>query len=115
MSDNIETQLKLMMLQLQRSALIDTQTLFQLMIDKGICSIDDILATKDNIECNNSDVHRLDQEIANLKGEELTVPTHNNATLLSQLQKLLKELPVANSTSISTLYSDNKGGGEVDG
>lgn len=93
--NNLKTQLELMMLQLQRSALIDTQTVFQILIDKGVCSADDIVSAKDTIECSNEDVRRLDEQIAKLQGKEYK-PKVNKSLLMDQLKQLLSQLNSAN-------------------
>lgn len=94
MDDSKEFQLQF--LQLQRSALIDTQTLFQIMIEKGICTVDDITQTRESVECNHPDVRRIDKEIATIKGEEYTGPQSNSisnkSALLNQLKDLVKSL-----------------------
>lgn len=90
--DDLKSQLELMMLQLQRSALIDTQTLFQLLIEKGICTVDEITSMRGSVENTNSDVRRIDQQIAELKGEEYkpALSISNKTELMNQLRKLLK-------------------------
>jgi len=94
-SNDVESKLKLMMLQLQRSALIDTQTLFQILIDKNICSVDDIVCTRSEIETNNEDVHKLDSQIAKLcQHADVPLNTLPKSVLMQQLKELLKDLNV---------------------
>jgi len=98
---DLKSQLELMMLQLQRSALIDTQTLFQLLIEKEICTLDEITSMRNTVESNNGDVRRLDQQIAELKGEPYRPPLSisNKSELVNQLRKLLQsELNSLDST-----------------
>ena len=93
MDDSKEFQLQF--LQLQRSALIDTQTLFQLMIEKGICTVDEITQTRESVEINNPDVERISKEIAELQGVSYTKPKlipKVSPELLSQLKELIANL-----------------------
>ena len=85
--DNI----KLQLLQLQRSALIDTQTCLQLMLDKGICSLDDVLDARARIEAENEDVKKLSEQILSLGG---TLPQADlgTGTKRAELQDQLKQL-----------------------
>ena len=89
-----EDNFKLLFLELQRSALIDTQTIFQLLIEKEICTVDEITQMRQTVECNNADVARIDQEIAAAKGEKYipkSLPRDTKKALMEQLQKLLQE------------------------
>ena len=98
-----ESNFDLHFLELQRSALIDTQTLFQIMIEKGICTVDEILSVHDRIESNNPDVRQLDNAIAELKGEEVVPRNNSKSALLAQLQEMKKEL-------MSRFEENNKNG-----
>jgi hypothetical protein len=99
---NIEdelAELSISLLQLQRSALIDTQTVMQVMIDKGLCDLSDLVETRSRIEKESDDIKRIDQEIVNRGGTVCMTPVPenvgNNAQLqkqLDQLQKLLTEM-----------------------
>ena len=91
---NTSDDFNLKFLQLQRSALIDTQTLFQLMIEKGICTVDEILATRETVEANNPDVARIDKEIESITGEPLkpSVAQQSKSALLDQLRDLIQVL-----------------------
>lgn len=86
-----EDELKLQLLQLQRSALIDTQTCMQLLIDKGICTLDDIFDARARIETENPDVIRLNAEIEKLGGN---IPETDSSAVSkkSEIQDQLKEL-----------------------
>ena len=91
--EDLKLHLETMMLQLQRSALIDTQTLFQIMIEKEICSIDEITEARSQVEENNKDVQRIDTEIEKLTGQrpkKYTQPIKSE--LLDELKSLLNQL-----------------------
>lgn len=93
MDDSKEFQLQF--LQLQRSALIDTQTLFQIMIEKGICTVDEIAQTRESVEINNPDVERISKEIAELQGVSYIKPKQTpkvSPELLNQLKELIANL-----------------------
>lgn len=92
MIKNVDDELRIMMLQLQRSALIDTQTLFQLLIEKGICSVEEITQLRQTIELNNEDVARIDNQIADLQGVERPNKQLNKTELKDQLRMLLKDI-----------------------
>lgn len=89
------TEFQLQFLQLQRSALIDTQTLFQIMVEKGICTVDEIAQARNSVECNNPDVERISREIAELQGVSYIKPKPTpkvSPELLSQLKELIASL-----------------------
>lgn len=90
MSNELDN-IKLQLLQLQRSALIDTQTCLQLMLDKGICSLDDVLDARARIEAENEDVKKLSEQILSLGG---TLPQADlgRGTKRAELQDQLKQL-----------------------
>lgn len=81
-------------LQLQRSALIDTQTLFQILIDKGVCTLDEILAIRENVEQNNPDVIRIGNQIESITGElpKSNVQQQSKSALMNQLKDLIQSL-----------------------
>lgn len=91
-------ELEIALLQLQRSALIDTQTVLQLMLNKGIVQMDDIIETRSRIEHENSDVKRLDSAILAKGGQLIETPQPDLNTYtsvksqLKQLEELLKQL-----------------------
>lgn len=92
------SELEIALLQLQRSALIDTQTVLQLMLNKGIVQMDDIIETRSRIEHENSDVKRLDSAILAKGGQIIETPQPDPNTYtsvksqLKQLEELLKQL-----------------------
>lgn len=104
----LSDELRIEMLQLQKAALIDTQTIFQILVDKGICAVDEVVSTRERIEAANPDVHSLDVKIANLKGEEL--PQQPSKTeLLAQLRQLIDSLNISPSTlNISEVEKDDR-------
>ena len=93
-----DKEFQIALLELQRSALIDTQTLFQILIEKDVCSVDEILSKRAQIENTNPDVASLDLKICNLKGEspvnktlsEVIEKMGNNST--SDRNELMKQL-----------------------
>lgn len=90
-ADQIQ-ELQIALLQLQRSALIDTQTVMQLMIEKGICDIEDIINTRKKIETESEDIHRIDQDIQGHGGMILQTPTPESMSKKDELRKQLSEL-----------------------
>lgn len=95
MTKSIPEQLKdleIALLQLQRSALIDTQTVMQLMIDKGICDVEDLVNTRSKIETENKDILRIDEQIKELGGEVITTPIPESKAKKDELKKQLNEL-----------------------
>ena len=84
--------LEIALLQLQRSALIDTQTIMQLLVDKGICSIDDIVSTRSKIETENKDILRIDEQIKELGGTVIATPVPEGKIKKDALKKQLGEL-----------------------
>lgn len=84
--------LEIALLQLQRSALIDTQTVMQLLVDKGICSIDDIVSTRSKIETENKDILRIDEQIKELGGTVTATPIPESKIKKDALKKQLGEL-----------------------
>ena len=77
---------KIAFLQLQRSALIDTQTIFQLLVEKGICNVDDIAATRQKVEMSDGSVKQIDAEIARLRGEEIDIDFND---VIAKLRNIL--------------------------
>ena len=95
MTKNIGAQLnelQIALLQLQRSALIDTQTIMQLMIDKGICDSEDIINTRSRIEDESEDIIRIDGEIKQHGGQVIKTPTPESVTHKEDLKKQLHQL-----------------------
>lgn len=97
--DSSSREFQAQFLQLQRSALIDTQTLFQLMIEKGICTVDEILETRESVEASNPDVSRIDKEIEAVTGQapKVTVQQQSKTALMNQLRDLIQELNSAST------------------
>lgn len=89
---NDEHKFEILFLKLQRSALIDTQTLFQIMIEKGICTLDEIMTAHETVEQNNPDVKRIDDQLFELTGEHIQPLISKKTLLLDQLQQLKAEL-----------------------
>lgn len=93
MSINDElAELNISLLQLQRSALIDTQTVMQVMIDKGLCDLSDLVETRSRIEKESHDVKRIDEEIVSKGGTVCAAPIPENVGNKTQLQKQLDQL-----------------------
>ena len=95
MTRNIQEQLKdieIALLQLQRSALIDTQTIMQLMIDKGICDTEDIVNTRAKIENESEDISRIDEQIVASGGEVTKTPLSTSVANKEDMKKQLREL-----------------------
>ena len=90
------SEIEIALLQLQRSALIDTQTIMQLMIDKGICDVEDIVNTRSRIEHESEDVKRIDNQIKQCGGVVSITPLPddiaNKEELKKQLYTLIQEL-----------------------
>ena len=76
---------KIAFLQLQRSALIDTQTIFQLLVEKGTCNVDEVTATRQKVEMNDGSVKQIDAEIARLRGEEIDIDFNDVITKLRNI------------------------------
>lgn len=89
-------QLQIGLLQLQRSALIDTQAIMQILIDCEICTSEDIVNTRQKIEDTSPEVKRIDQEILASGGEisrtPLTEKQQNVQEQMNVLKDLLKQL-----------------------
>lgn len=89
-------ELQIALLQLQRSALIDTQTVMQLLIDKEICTTEEIVETRSKIETESKDIQRIDEQIASYGGHVKHTPlpesVANKQDLKKQLAELLKQL-----------------------
>lgn len=95
MTKSISEQLKelqLNMLQLQRSALIDTQTLFQLMIDKGVCDVEDIVSTRTRVETDNEAILNIDEQIEHCGGTVSPTPVPDSIAAKEDLKAQLIEL-----------------------
>ena len=86
------TELQLALLQLQRSALIDTQTVMQLMIDKGICDTEDIVTTRSRIENESEDILRIDKQIEDCGGSVVSTPVPESISNKEDLKKQLHDL-----------------------
>ena len=105
MTKNIGVQLnelQIALLQLQRSALIDTQTVMQLMIDKGICDSEDIVNTRNRIENESEDILRIDHEIEQYGGHVNKTPTPESISNKEDLKKQLHNLLLQLNDQIST-------------
>lgn len=85
-------ELEIALLQLQRSALIDTQTIMQLMIDKGICSVDDMVSTRSKIEQDSLDIWKIDKQIVEHGGQITQTPLSDSLSKKEDLKKELKNL-----------------------
>ena len=93
--NSLENQIKelnISLLQLQRSALLDTQTILQLMLDKNMCSVDDILAARNKVSSESRDIERIDKAIVSAGGSPLSVPDPDDSVLLNDPKHQLKEL-----------------------
>lgn len=87
--------IEIALLQLQRSALIDTQAIMQIMLDKGLCTLEDILDTRSRIEDNSPDVKRIDDQIVSCGGTVVATPSsdvHKSSDSTEDQLRLLKEL-----------------------
>ena len=95
MTDELKD-LQLSLLLLQRSALIDIQTVLQVMVDKGLCTLADIEEARCRIESDNPDIQRINAQIVEQGGEIPASPVlenHTNMqTQLNTLRDLLKQL-----------------------
>lgn len=93
---------KLELLELQRSALIDIQTILQLLVDKGICNGTDIIETRARIETSSPEVQRLNDEIISSGGQIPAIPevpaTLSNNERLKELRDLLQQLSINGGT-----------------
>lgn len=92
---NIDEQLKeieIALLQLQRSALIDTQTALQLLMDKGICDTEDIVNTRSKIENESEAIQRIDRQIESKGGSVTTTPFPDSLASKEDAKKQLREL-----------------------
>lgn len=85
-------ELQVALLQLQRSALIDTQTVLQLMIDKGICTAEDIVNTRNMIESDSEDIKRIDDQIESCGGSIVKTLVPESISTKEDLKKQLNEL-----------------------
>lgn len=85
-------QLNIGLLQLQRSALIDTQTIMQILVDCGICTADDIVQTRKRIEETSPEVDRINSEIVNKGGVVTETPLTENQKQVQEQMEILKGL-----------------------
>lgn len=85
-------ELHIMLLQLQRSALLDTQTLLQLLVNKGICSVDEIVATRDRIELEDPIIQQLDDAILERGGVVNHPAAVDSAAVPTEIQGKIKAL-----------------------
>lgn len=99
MTENISDQIKevkIGLLQLQRSALIDTKTVMQLLVDKGICDVEDIVTTRSKIENESDDIKRIDKQIEKVGGSVISTPlpqsVSNKEDQIKQLKELIQQL-----------------------
>lgn len=89
-------ELKIALLQLQRSALIDTQTIMQILIDKKICEPFELIETRSKIESSSQDVARIDKQIESIGGIIPSVQSSDMTMMpmkdkMKALAELLKE------------------------
>ena len=94
-------ELEIELLQLQRSALIDTQTIMQILIDKKICETSEIIETRSKIESDSQDVARIDKQIESLGGVVPKVQSPDMIMMpikdkMKALAELLKEYTEGN-------------------
>lgn len=108
MSDVEESikELKVALLQLQRSVLIDTQTILQILLNKGLCNLEDLTHVRNYIEKENIAVQQLNQSIQSLGGsldQVNNVPQSTSnpetASKMQELQELIQQLVEVNSKS----------------
>lgn len=85
-------QVEIALLQLQRSALIDIQTVIQVLIDKGLCTVDDIVQIRSKIESDSEDIKRIDKQIIDHGGVVTVTPIPGSITNKADLKKQLNEL-----------------------
>lgn len=90
--DSELTELKIGLLQLQRSALIDTQAIMQILVDCGICTIDDIVNSRERIENESPEVARIDEEIIEAGGQIVKTPKTEKQKNVEEQINLLKDL-----------------------
>lgn len=95
-------ELKISMLQLQRSALIDTQTILQILLSKGLCTLEDLTHVRTRIEKENALVQEINQSIENLGGSLVEATGDSNsdvgtAATMQELQDLIQQLMAVNS------------------
>jgi len=98
---NDVNELKVAYLQLQRSALIDTQTIMQILIDKKICETSELIETRSKIESSSQDVARIDRQIESLGGVVTKVQSSDMTMMpmkdkMKVLAELLKEYTEGN-------------------
>ena len=89
-------ELEIELLQLQRSALVDTQTIMQILIDKKICETSELIETRSKIESSSQDVARIDKQIESLGGVVPKVQSSDMTMMpmkdkMKALAELLKE------------------------
>ena len=91
--------LEIALLQLQRSALIDTQTIMQILVDKEICTLTELAETRAKIEKESPDVDRIDEQIQSLGGTvkltpipEVIADKQELRNQLNQLKQLLQQV-----------------------
>ena len=85
-------QLQVNLLQLQRSALIDTQAIMQILIDCEICTSEDIVNTRQRIEDNSPEVKRIDEEILASGGQVTKTPKTEKQKNVQEQMDILKDL-----------------------
>lgn len=91
-SDDRLNQIEIALLQLQRSALIDIQTVIQVLIDKGLCTVDDIVQIRSKIESDSEDIKRIDKQITDHGGVVTATPVPDSITNKADLKNQLNEL-----------------------
>lgn len=100
-----ENKLEIALLQLQRSALIDTQTVMQILVDKGICTLSEIVETRSKIEKESPDIDRIDQQIESLGGTVNLTPVPE---VISDKQELKHQLNQLKQLLQQVAEEDNK-------
>lgn len=85
-------QLHIGLLQLQRSALIDTQTIMQILVDTGICTTDDIVNVRQKVEDSSPEVKRIDSEIIEYGGDVIKTPLSESQQAKEDQMAVLADL-----------------------
>lgn len=96
-------QIRISLLQLQRSALLDTQTVMQILLNKNVCELSELLEVRSQIESASEDIKRIDNQILECGGSVEKIPQPDPELVkpsvqsqLNQLEQLLKQIAEAN-------------------
>ena len=96
-------QIRVSLLQLQRSALLDTQTVMQILLNKNVCELSELLEVRSQIESASEDIKRIDKQILECGGVVEKIPQPDPELVkpsvqsqLDQLEKLLKQIAEIN-------------------